>query len=138
MDQGEHKGPPVPPGEILYRFVTVSSFWVCKENRPSSSLFDDPPRVSVNVASLTTVDKCRQQLVGKLGRPNGGMVSFNCGEARQLGFDARHEPEQDNNAHAHLYCDQDATARERKKNARRLVQRCVIEIQPQFSRPLLS
>jgi hypothetical protein len=47
MDQGEHKGPPVPPGEILYRFVTVSSFWVSKENRPSSSLFDDPPRVSI-------------------------------------------------------------------------------------------
>jgi hypothetical protein len=133
MDEGEQKGPPVAPSEVLYRFVTVKTFWVAEENRPSSSLFDDPPRVSVNVASLTTIEKCRKLLAGWLGKPDGGMVSFNCGNARQLGFDARHEPELDNDAHAHLYCDQFATASSRKKNAQQLVRQCGIEVQPRFS-----
>ncbi len=47
------------------------------------------------------------------------MVSFNCGQARDLGFDARHEPERNNPAHAHLYCD-GTPAKQRKKNAQRL------------------
>ncbi len=102
------------------------------ENRPSSSLFDDPPRVSVNVASLTTIEKCKTQLAGELKRSNGGMVSFNCGHARALGFDARHEPENDNPAHAHLYCDVAARPKERKKNAQRLARICAIVIQPRF------
>lgn len=92
MADGDSRGPRVPPEETLYRFVTVPSFWVCRENRPSSSLFDDPPCVSVNVASMTTIQECRHQLREDLGMPDGGMVSFNCGEARDLGFDARHEP----------------------------------------------
>ncbi len=120
-------------GEELYRFVTVPSFWVVRENRPSSSLFDDPPRVSVNVASLTSVEKCKAQLINDLASPNGGMVSFNCGRARQLGFDARYEPGENNPAHAHLYCDAAARPKERKKNAQRLARLCRIVIQPRFS-----
>jgi hypothetical protein len=132
MDQCREKGAEVAPGEELYRFVTVPSFWVASENRPSSSLFDDPPRVSVNVASLTTIEKCKAQLAGELESPNGGMVSFNCGHARALGFDARHEPENDNPAHAHLYCNAAAKPKERKKNAQRLARNCAIVIQPRF------
>jgi hypothetical protein len=127
------KGPEVAPGEELFRFVTVRSFWVAAESRPSSSLFDDPPRVSVQVASLTSIEKCRGQLRSDLSSLEGGMVSFNCGQARQLGFDARHEPENDNPAHAHLYCDATERPKERKKNAQRLARLCKIVIQPQFS-----
>jgi hypothetical protein len=105
---------------------------VASENRPSSSLFDDPPRVSVNVASLTTIEKCRRQLIEELGKPEGGMVSFHCGRARQLGFDARHEPENRYPAHAHLYCGHQVDPKRRKKNAQRLARSCSIEIQPRF------
>src|SRR5208337_1024367 len=131
--QGTEKGPEVDPVEELYRFVTVRSFWVVPENRPSSSLFDDPPRVSVTIASLTSIEECQAQLTNDLSRPNGGMVSFNCGLARQLGFDARHEPEKDNPAHGHLHCDTAAKPKERKKNAQRLARLCAIVIQPRFS-----
>lgn len=133
MAQGRGTGQEVSPTETLYRFVTAASFWVAAENRPSSSLFDSPPRVSVNVASLTTMDRCRQQLIEVLHAPDGGMVSFNCGSARQLGFDARHEHEAGNRAHAHLYCDEQMSAKQRKRNAQRLARLCVVEIQPQFS-----
>ena len=132
MDPPTEKGPEVAPGEELYRFVTVHSFWVVAENRPSSSLFDDPPRVSVNVASLTTIENCLSQLRDELGSPDGGIVSFNCGQARQLGFNARHEPEKDNPAHAHLYCEMDRP-KERKRDGQRLARLCAVVIQPQFS-----
>ena len=61
------------------------------------------------------------------------MLSFNCGRARALGFDARHEPENDNPAHAHLYCDCTAIPKERKKNAQRLARICAVIVQPRFS-----
>ncbi len=131
MDDADTQGPPVAAKEKLYRFVTVPSFWVAKEQRPSSSLFDQPPRVSVNVASLTDVEQCRRQLCEDFHKPDGGMVSFNCGKARELGFDARHEPEQNNPAHAHLYC-ADSAAKQRKKNAQRLARSCSMEIKPTF------
>ena len=132
MVDADNRGPQVPADETLYRFVTVSSFWVTKQNRPSSSLFDDPPHVSVNIASLTTVDECRRQLRDDLNKPDGGMVSFNCGEARGLGFDARHEPEPENPAHGHLYCELDLGVKQRKKKAQRLVRLCSVAIKPQF------
>ncbi len=132
MNAEAARGQPVGEAETLYRFVTAASFWVPTQHRPSSSLFDDPPRVSVNVASLTTLEKCRRQLVDELHKPEGGMVSFNCGQARDLGFDARHEPERNNPAHAHLYCD-GTPAKQRKKNAQRLARACAVVFQPEFS-----
>lgn len=132
MGDADRRGPQVRPEETLHQFITVRSFWVAKENRPSSALFDNPPRVSVNIASLTTIDKCRRQLRKDLGKPGGGMVSYNCGEARELGFDARHEPERGNQAHAHLYCDLDLSNKRRKRNAQRLARLCRVVIQPQF------
>jgi hypothetical protein len=55
MEEPGGRGPCVAAEETLYQFVTAASFWVAPERRPSSSLFDNPPRVSVNVASLTTL-----------------------------------------------------------------------------------
>ena len=132
MDDDDKRGPPVAAEETLYQFVTVPSFWVAKANRPSSSLFDNPPRVSVNIASLTTVDECRRQLQQDLGKSDGGMVSYNCGQARDLSFDARHEPEHGNQAHAHLYCDLSLSNKRRKINAGRLARLCGVVISPQF------
>lgn len=132
MIDADKRKQPVSADETLYRFVTVPSFWVTKQNRPSSSLFDDPPRVSVNVASMTTVQQCERQLREDLCSAEGGMVSFNCGEARQLGFDARHEPELDNKAHGHLYCDDSLSSKQRKKKAQRLARSCDVVIPPQF------
>ena len=132
MVDADKRGQQVSADETLYRFVTVSSFWVTKQNRPSSSLFDDPPRVSVNVASMTSVQQCERQLREDLDSADGGMVSFNCGEARRLGFDARHEPEQNNKAHGHLYCSDTHSSNQRKKNAQRLARSCDVVIQPRF------
>lgn len=132
MVDADNPGPEVPDKETLYRFVTVSSFWVTIQNRPSSSLFDHPPRVSVNIASMITEKECVRQLEEDLGRPDGGMVSFNCGTARCLGFDARHEPEGSNKAHSHLYCSKDHSSKQRKKNAQILARKCAVVIQPKF------
>ena len=132
MVDADNRGPQVPANETLYRFVTVSSFWVTKQNRPSSSIFDDPPRVSINVASLTTIPQCTRQLREDLASADGGMVSFNCDKARCLGFDARHEPKLNNQAHAHLYCDDALSSKRRKTNAQELARSCDIVIQPQF------
>ena len=127
MDEFPEKGTEVASDEQLYRFVTVASFWVSRENRPSSSLFDDPPRVSVNVASLTSIEKCRNQLAVELGSPNGGRVSFNCGQARVLGFDAQYEPEKGNPAHAASllrFQSNDKAAREEREAARTALYHC--------------
>ena len=131
MGDAESRGPQVAAEETLYQFVPVPSFWVAKENRPSSSLFDNPPCVSVNVASLTTLDECRRQLREDLGKPDGGMVSYRCGRARELGFDARHEPERGNRAHAHLYCD-GLPSKKRKTHAQQLARLCAVVFPPRF------
>lgn len=117
-------GPPVPPHEDLYRMITTSDWWVSAEHRPSSAAFDEP-KFSVNIASLTTVEETVQQLSVVLQRPKGGVVAFNCGRARQLGFDARREADDDypeNGAHAHMYFCGGSSSR--KKNARRLAKEC--------------
>lgn len=130
MSEAGARGPGVDPSESLYRFITARSFWVAKENRPSSAAFDQPPPISVNVASLTTIEESTRQLHEDLGKPLGGIVSADCGRARNLGFDARHDPENNNPAHASLYYDGSKTSR--KKNARKLVEEVRIVLRPQF------
>ena len=130
MSEGGAHGPQVDASEDLYRFITTRSFWVVKENRPSSAAFDQPPPVSVNVASLTTVEESTRQLHEDLNQPLGGIVAVGCGRARGFGFDARREPENDNLAHAHLYYD--GSPKSRKKNARKLVEQFEIVLLPQF------
>ncbi|MDY0169362.1 MAG: hypothetical protein RBS80_22655 [Thermoguttaceae bacterium] len=130
MSEAGARGPQVDASEDLYRFITTPSFWVAGENRPSSAAFDHPPPISVNVASLTTVEETTRQLREDLEKPLGGIISVGCGRARGFGFDARHEPEKNNLAHAHLYYD--GSNNSRKKNARRLVEQFELVLQPQF------
>lgn len=124
MPDAPERGPEVPPHEELYRLITTPDWWVADEQRPSSAAFKEP-KFSVNVASLTTIAETVAQLHQLLGRPAGGVVAFNCGRARQLGFDARHEADEQfpqNAAHAHVYYSGNSTRR--KKDARRLAEEC--------------
>ena len=130
MSEGSVRGPVVDPSEDLYRFITTHSFWVVRENRPSSAAFDQPPPISLNVASLTTFEESTRQLHEEMGKPLGGIISVGCGRARSLEFDARHEPENNNPAHANLYYD--GSNKSRKKNARKLVEEFKIVLQPQY------
>jgi hypothetical protein len=125
-------GPTVADHEKLYRFITTPDWWVADEKRPSSAAFAHP-LYSVNIASLITLEDSLDQLHEDLGCPNGGIVSFQCGHARTLGFDARHERDEqfpDNEAHAHVYCH--AERNQRKKKARALAGACQREIDPSF------
>jgi hypothetical protein len=104
--------------------ITTPDWWVPDQRRPSSAAFD-VPKFSVNIASLTSVEETVRQLAVDLARAKGGVVAFNCGRARQLGFDARHELDENfpqNVAHAHVYFAGSGSSR--KKHARRLAQEC--------------
>ena len=57
-----------------------------------------------------------------------GVVAFNAGEARSLGFSAHHEPEDGNEAHANVYCDH--PEKERKRQARKLAALCQVRCLP--------
>lgn len=132
MSEPGERGPRVGADEELYRLITTSDWWVEDYERPSSAAFDWP-KFSVNVASFTTVQRTTRQLREDLKKPDGGIVSFACGRARQLGFDARHERDEgfpDNEAHAHVYYDDSKASR--KKNARRLAGECLIVLAPSF------
>ena len=132
MADTDARGPQVEGVEDLYRLITTPDWWVPHENRPSSAAFDEP-KFSVNIASLTTMEETTRQLRETLNKADGGIVSFNCGQAREHGFDARQEPDEnypDNAAHAHVYYDGSKSSR--KKNARRLVQLCRIVLEPAF------
>lgn len=128
---GDARGPEVDAKEDLYRMITTKTWWVAGEGRPSSAAFDEP-KFSVNVASLTSVDESLRQLREVLGKPNGGLVVFNCGEARDLGFDARLELDEqypNNTAHAHVYYE---GGEGRKKKARQLAKQCRVAVAPTF------
>ncbi len=130
MSNAGERGPQVNPTEDLYRLITTSDWWVADEKRPSSAAFD-APKFSVNIASLTTKEETARQLHDDLNRPKGGIVAFNCGQAREHGFDPRQElddrfPEN----HAHVYYEGSKSSR--KKNARHLVQLCRLILEPTF------
>jgi hypothetical protein len=132
MSEAESRGPQVDAAEDLYRMITTPDWWVADAKRPSSAAFDEP-KFSVNIASLTTVEATERQLRDDLKRPEGGIVAFNCGQARGYGFDARKELDEqfpDNDAHAHVYYDGGRSSR--KKNARRLAQQCRLIREPTF------
>lgn len=132
MSDAPQRGPAVSPREELYRLITTPDWWVTEEQRLSSAAFD-APQFSVNIASLTTVGETVNQLTLLLGKPNGGVVAFNCGRARELGFDTRHEADglyPQNSAHAHVYYSGGSSAR--KKNARRLAMECRTVHLPSF------
>lgn len=109
------QGPPVADGETLLRAVTpgAAKTWIV-DGRPTSAAFSHP-KFSSDVFSLTN-------LAEFLARwPAGSQaVAYPAGAARRLGFDARHEPEHGNAAHANVYCDRPPS--QRKKHARRLAE----------------
>jgi hypothetical protein len=113
-------GPLVADIENVYRAILYPLQWAEAQNRPSSAAFDDEV-FSVDRASQSTP----QQTAGRF-RMTLHLVEFNCGEAKELGFETRDEldPEQpDNPAHAHVYY---RAALKRKTQARKLAGLCVI------------
>src|SRR5690606_33257557 len=86
MSTADSRGPVVGDAEMLLRFITSPDWW--RETGPTSAAFKSSP-FSVNVESLTTIEESTRQLHSDLKRPNGGIVRFNCGASRQIGFDTR-------------------------------------------------
>ena len=94
-------GPEVDAKEDLWRCITTPDWWVAEQKRPSSAAFKRPD-FSTDIASIAETASytlCRF--------PTGcGLVSFNCGAARTIGFVARKEEDPDhptNQAHANVY-----------------------------------
>lgn len=120
-------GPHVPDGDDLYRVITNSNWWKTDTDSPSSAAFSYPV-FSADIASKSSPKKtlCRFQ-------PGSGLVRFNCGEARVIGFDPREEPDPrcpENLAHANVYTE--AGSSQRKKKARKLAQACHLIVPPSF------
>src|SRR5205809_1123320 len=87
VSPGPH-GRPVAAHEHLYRGITTKDWWVPEEGRPSSAVFRHPD-FSTDVVSLAgSPDYTLSHLPAR-----SGLVEFNCGKAREIGFDARHEPD---------------------------------------------
>jgi len=123
------RGPAVPDHEDLYRGITTADWWVSEENRPSSAAFRVDPPFSVDIVSLAGSPEFTLAHLP----PGAGLVQFNSGKARSLGFDARHEldPEHpENPAHAHVYTA--LMGNSRKKAAQKLVALCMVVREPTF------
>jgi hypothetical protein len=135
MTEAGSRGPQIAPNEELYRAITAKDWW---------DLEADPPRVrsfafrvhspfSVNVVSKMPLADAIRHLHDVLLSPAGGIVSFNCGEARSHLFDARDEPDPDhpeNTAHANVYYD--GSNSQRKLDAKKLAEACTIVHNPSF------
>jgi len=122
------QGPAVDSAEHLYRGITSINWWVSEEQRPSSAAFRHA-EFSVDIASLAGSP---QHTLSHL-TPGSGVVSFNCGQARQLGFDAHQEPDPnhpDNHAHANVY--NLSSGNQIKKAAQKLVLLCSVIVEPNF------
>jgi len=110
------RGAEVPASETLSRAITSADWWVAAENRVSSAAFAFPV-FSVDIASMATPEETLDRF-----RLGSGLVQFNAGAGRQLGFDARQELDEDfpdNLAHANVYCALPKS--ERKRHAQQLV-----------------
>src|SRR5438093_208642 len=120
--------PEVDPREDLYRGLTTPAWWVAEEKRPSSAAFRHP-NFSVDVVSIAGTP---EHTLAHL--PAGsGLVSFNCGAAKGLGFNAYLEPDPqypENKAHANVYSS--ASSSKRKTMAQRLVSSCKVVREPAF------
>lgn len=130
MSDAAPTGPLVGDQEDLYRALTHPAWWKPNEGRASSAAFNWP-KFSVDIASLTTAELTLATFL-----PGTGLVSFQCGEARQLGFQTHHEIDvnhPENAAHAHVYFA--ASSSKRKTQARRLAEasRTTVIRPPQFT-----
>lgn len=121
------RGPQVPDGDHLYRVITTSDWWKAATDTPSSAAFKHPS-FSADIASKSSPKKTLDRFdIGS------GLVSFNCGDARVIGFDSREEPDPEfpkNLAHANVY--NDAGSSERKRRARKLAEACRLVVRPSF------
>jgi hypothetical protein len=129
------RGPQVPAHEELYRALWVCEWWDLNVNPPRVSSFAFKVRspFSVNIASIIGLEGAIRHLSETLCHPEGGIVSFNCGVARAIGFDARQEIDQnypENKAHANVYYE--GMNQNRKKSAQRLASQCRIVRKPRF------
>lgn len=127
MSDADSRGPQVAPAEDLYRAIHVPDWWDRSVDPPRvrSFAFKVASPFSVNVASQIGLDGAVRHLHEVLCCPWGGIVRFNAGTARSLGFDARHEldPEYpENKAHAHVYFDGSPSSR--KRAAKLLAEAC--------------
>ncbi len=130
MSNAERRGPAVDDCEALHRLIATPDWW--HDDRPSSAAFK-AAKFSVNVASLATLEATTRQLCEDLGCPEGGIVSFKCGDSRELGYDPRLELDElnpENHAHAHVYFD--GPTSQRMKSAKRLALRCDVLLRPTF------
>jgi hypothetical protein len=123
MPSGSQAGPLLADTEDVYRAILCLEWWSEERRRPSSAAFDAEV-FSVDVKSKTTP----QQTAARF-RSVTRLAEFNCGDARELGFESRDEldpKEPDNLAHAHVYfLDYRATnPSQRKKKARKLAEKC--------------
>ena len=122
------RGPAVSGAETLLRVVPpkAAHAWMPK-GVPSSALFYKPA-FSAEREHLADFAELAARWAG-----GNGIVAFGCQAARELGFDARDEPEpfaadspEINLAHANVYCDlPDA---DRKRAARSLAATCLNSI----------
>lgn len=115
-------GPPVPDDEHLLRGIVRAEWWDPETGHLSSAIFGFP-RFSAFIAAIRTEAELLQRF-----RVGSGIVRFHCGTARSLGFDARHEPEHGDDAHANVYCGLGSA--QRKRHARALVESAQITTEP--------
>jgi hypothetical protein len=113
----------------------VPDWWDLSVNPPRvrSFAFKVSCPFSVNVASIIGLEGAVRHMESVLHCPDGGIVSFNCGQARAVGFDARHELDPqypDNMAHANVYYV--GASNHRKRDAKALAEMCVIVHKPGF------
>lgn len=133
MPDADARGPQVDPAEDLYRAIHLSDWWNKKvaPPRPRSAAFNWP-KFSVNIASLIGEARAIRHLEEVLHCPDGAVVAFNCGIARNLGFDARQEldPEYpENTANAYF----DGSNSSRKTQAKKIArEHCWVVRQPRF------
>lgn len=119
------RGPSVPDEDTLYRVIVPTAAAVWFPGGVLSSAAFSHPVFSTDIARLSTPEQTASRW------PAGsGIVAFNAGKARAISFDARHEPEHGNDAHANVYCD--CPTRERKRLARQLAEMCVVIVAPQL------
>ena len=121
MTDESARGPQVQSHEELLRAIVRPEWWNVVEDRPSSAVFSFP-KFSAFIESKTTEDHPTRKLpVGSGQFPDGsGLLRFNSGTARELDFDARHEPEGGDDSHANVYCD--LNSNQRKKRIRKFLE----------------
>jgi hypothetical protein len=116
-------GQQVPDTDTLHRVIVPAAAAVRFPGGVLSSAAFNFSVFSVDVARLSPVaDTLTRWPAGS------GLVGFGSGQARGLGFDARHAPELGNDAHADVHCTHPSG--ERKRRARQLAGQCRLVVSP--------